>query len=75
MVHARGGLGLAGEALVVDGVLGEVAAQALEHDLAVERRLAREVHHTHPALGDLVVDLVARDLARRFLHVASRSCP
>jgi hypothetical protein len=61
VVHPGGGLGLAGEALLVGLVLGEVAAQFF-NTTRRRGRLEREVHDSHAALGQLLLDLVARDL-------------
>ncbi len=55
-------LRLALEALQANGVLGEMLGELLDRDVAVQPRVAGEMHDTHAAAADFPDDLVGADL-------------
>jgi hypothetical protein len=69
VVERGDGLGLPAEALALLGG-GQLAREDhLEGDDAVERHLARLVHHPHPAAGDLFEQLVVAEAPHRWQPV------
>ena len=58
-------LRLALEALQAKGILRKMLGQFLDRDLAVQPRVAGEMHDTHAAAADFPNDLVGADL---FVH-------
>ena len=60
MVERGGQPRLADEALRERRIVA-LEVEALEHDVAVERRLVHEVHDGHPAAGEHPHDLVGAD--------------
>ena len=75
VVEGGGGLGLAQEAMLGGGVGFEVFGKELQGDVALEHRVASEVHLTHAAGADLANDLVACRVAGargRFRRVRHR---
>ena len=59
MVQGGGGFGFAQKALLGGGVGFEVFGEEFQGDVALEHRVAGEVHLTHAAGADLPSDLVA----------------
>jgi len=53
---------LALEALQANGVLGKMLGQLLDRHIAVQPRVAGEMHDTHAAAADFPDDLVGADL-------------
>ncbi len=61
VVQGRGSLGLLHEAALALGVGDLLRRQDLDGDEAVQVRVAGLVDHAHPALAELLEDLVVRD--------------
>ena len=66
VLKLRGGAGLTDEALAVVGRARDVLVQDLERDLPLQARVARSVDRGHPAVPELVEELVVVDA----LHAA-----
>ena len=65
--HPRDGLGLALEALLQLGVVGDAGDHHLEGDVALEDGVVGEVDDAHRALAQRLDDVVLADAARKLL--------
>ena len=68
VVDARGGARFAFEAAGEVGLLGQVAPDLLEDDVAIERRLSGAQDDAHAPLGELLLDDIVAEGLRAFLR-------
>src|SRR6266851_8342004 len=65
MVQARNGFCLTPEALLADGIGGKLRGKNLDSNGALQPRVARAIHFTHPACAERSNDLIRAEFGAR----------